>query len=87
MDEFQGNQADIIVVSLVRNNHAKRGTGLGFLADGRRLNVLLSRAKRKLVLIGSWNFLLSRFSKDAQLSDDDPMADFARVMRALDGAI
>ena len=87
VDEFQGNQADIIVVSLVRNNHAKRGTGLGFLADGRRLNVLLSRAKRKLVLIGSWNFLLSRFSKDAQLSDDDPMADFARVMRALDGAI
>jgi hypothetical protein len=87
VDEFQGNQADVIVVSLVRNNHAKRGQGLGFLADGRRLNVLLNRAKRKLVLVGSWSFLLSRFAHDARLPPEDPLADLAKVMRALKAAI
>jgi hypothetical protein len=87
VDEFQGNQADVIVVSLVRNNHAKRGQGLGFLADGRRLNVLLSRAKRKLVLVGSWSFLLSRFAHDARLPPEDPLADIAKVVRALEAAM
>lgn len=86
VDEFQGNQADVILVSLVRNNHAKRGKGLGFLADGRRWNVLLSRAKRKLVLVGSWEFLCSRFSAHRTLPDDDPMAELAKVVRALSRA-
>lgn len=86
VDEFQGNQADIIVVSLVRNNHAKRGNGLGFLADGRRLNVLLSRAKRKLVLVGSWDFFWARFRHGVFIGEDDPVADFAKFVMALDRA-
>lgn len=58
VDSFQGNEADIIVVSLVRNNTLPPGdpSALGFLKDAARLNVLLSRAERLLVLIGSWEF-------------------------------
>ena len=87
VDEFQGNQADVVIVSLVRNNHAKVGTGVGFLREGPRWNVLLSRARRKLVLVGCWDFLWSRFPQNADLPEDDPMADLAKVMRALQLAV
>ena len=56
VDSFQGNQADIVVVSLVRCNRKPPGDGLGFLQEASRMNVLLSRAERLLVLVGSWDF-------------------------------
>ena len=57
VDSFQGAEADLVIVSLVRNN-SKVGFGaLGFLRDARRMNVLLSRAKAKLVLVTSLDFL------------------------------
>ena len=56
VDSFQGNQADVIAVSLVRNNSFPVGEGLGFLDEAPRINVLLSRAERLLVLVGSWEF-------------------------------
>lgn len=56
VDSFQGNQADIIAVSLVRNNTFPIGQGLGFLDEAPRINVLLSRAERLLILVGSWEF-------------------------------
>jgi len=56
VDSFQGNQAGVIVVSLVRNNTLSPGSGLGFLEEAPRINVLLSRAERLLVLVGSWEF-------------------------------
>lgn len=59
VDSFQGNQADIIIVSLVRNNDR---LALGFLEEPSRLNVLLSRAERLLVLVGSWDFFLNQVS-------------------------
>jgi serine/threonine protein kinase len=59
VDSFQGNQADMIVVSLVRNNDR---LALGFLEEPSRLNVLLSRAERLLVLVGSWDFFLNQVS-------------------------
>jgi hypothetical protein len=57
VDAFQGSEADIVIVSLVRNNARVGGKALGFLSDRRRMNVLLSRARWKLVLIGSLEFL------------------------------
>ena len=58
VDSFQGSEADITIVSLVRNNdHSNVRSALGFLADFRRMNVLLSRAKWRMILVGSFDFL------------------------------
>ncbi len=58
VDSFQGSEADVVIVSLVRNNqHTTPAKALGFLRDSRRMNVLLSRAKWKLVLVGSLDFI------------------------------
>lgn len=83
VDEFQGNEADVVVVSLVRNNDAAIGKGLGFLADPRRVNVLLSRAKQKLVIVGSWDFLASRVDCTVEPGADEKLAHIARFVRWL----
>jgi superfamily I DNA and/or RNA helicase len=56
VDSFQGNQADVVIVSLVRQNQNPPGEGLGFLKESSRMNVLFSRAESMLVLVGSWDF-------------------------------
>jgi hypothetical protein len=58
VDSFQGNQAEVVIVSMVRNNHHAGARGaLGFLSDPKRMNVLLSRARWRLILVGSIDFL------------------------------
>ena len=60
VDAFQGNEADLVVISMVRNNQfTKPSLALGFLRDFRRMNVLLSRARSKMVIVGSLDFLRS----------------------------
>jgi superfamily I DNA and/or RNA helicase len=49
IDSFQGQERDAIYVSLVRSNDRSE---IGFLQDYRRMNVAMTRAKKKLVLIG-----------------------------------
>jgi hypothetical protein len=50
IDNFQGEEADIIVISLVRSN--KRGV-IGFLKEEQRVNVLLSRARYGMFILGN----------------------------------
>jgi len=56
-DSFQGGEADVVVASLVRNNVLVGTRALGFIKNPQRLNVLLSRAKHKLVLTTSQQFI------------------------------
>ena len=49
VDGFQGQERDVIYISLVRSNDSQE---IGFLSDTRRMNVALTRAKKKLVVIG-----------------------------------
>ncbi len=56
-DSFQGGEADLVVASLVRNNVLVGSRALGFIKNPQRLNVLLSRAKHKLVLATSRQFI------------------------------
>lgn len=47
-----GNEADNIIISLVRSKD------LGFLKDLRRTNVMLSRCKKAMFICSSWEFLI-----------------------------
>lgn len=49
IDSFQGQERDIIYISLVRSNEKSE---IGFLSDTRRMNVAMTRARKKLVIIG-----------------------------------
>ncbi|VDM98223.1 unnamed protein product [Thelazia callipaeda] len=50
VDAFQGQEREVVVMSLVRNNNEGR---MGFLKDKRRLNVAVTRARRQFILIGN----------------------------------
>ncbi|MCA1534780.1 AAA family ATPase [Bradyrhizobium sp. NBAIM03] len=56
-DSFQGGEADVVAASLTRNNVMVGSRALGFVKSPQRMNVLLSRAKQKLVLATSQDFI------------------------------
>ena len=49
VDGFQGQERDVIVISLVRSNDEGQ---IGFLRDLRRMNVAMTRARMKLIILG-----------------------------------
>ena len=50
VDGFQGQERDIILISLVRSNDEGQ---IGFLRDLRRMNVAITRARMKLIILGN----------------------------------
>lgn len=63
IDGFQGQERDIVYISLVRSN--PKGE-IGFLKDYRRMNVAMTRARKKLVIVGD----------SATISNDNFYKDF-----------
>ena len=57
VDNFQGEEAKVVIVSLVRSNKEKK---VGFLRTTNRINVLLSRAQHGLYLIGNTDTYLNQ---------------------------
>ena len=49
VDGFQGREKEAVIITLVRSNASGE---IGFLADRRRMYVALTRARRKLIVIG-----------------------------------
>jgi ATP-dependent RNA/DNA helicase IGHMBP2 len=56
VDSFQGQERDIIAISLTRSNNFGE---IGFLSDIRRMNVGMTRARRKLLIVGDSSTLSS----------------------------
>jgi len=81
IDNFQGEEADIIVASLVRSNEDGK---IGFLKEPQRVNVLLSRARHGMILVGNsatlqkadghdvWNPILKSPSFEGRVLDGLP---------------
>ena len=49
IDSFQGQERDVVYISMTRSNTENQ---IGFLSDVRRMNVAMTRARKKLVVVG-----------------------------------
>ena len=56
IDNYQGEEADVVIVSLVRSNAEGN---IGFLVEPERVNVMLSRARHGLIMVGDLKTLCS----------------------------
>uniref|UniRef100_A0A1I7YPL5 Thioredoxin domain-containing protein n=1 Tax=Steinernema glaseri TaxID=37863 RepID=A0A1I7YPL5_9BILA len=68
VDAFQGQQREVIVMSLVRNNEKRN---LGFLCDDRRMNVAVMRARRQFVIV----------SNSRMMAEHKPMRNLHRTIQ------
>ncbi len=79
VDSFQGREADVVVVSLVRStqrDEKRPEANIGYLVSPNRVNVLLSRAKRLLVIVGR----MAHFEQQAVLNPDRKDVQFWRTI-------
>lgn len=60
VDDFQGDERDVIIISMVRNPMNYQHSDPGFINAYQRINVALSRARRLLIILGSEDYLLKR---------------------------
>ena len=66
VDSSQGCEADVVIVSFVRSS-SRRGIrgAAGFLADDRRINVALTRARHQLICVGDASGTLGERGSEA----------------------
>ena len=64
IDSFQGQEKDIIILSLVRAN----SRDIGFMKDERRINVALTRSKHVLIVVGHGDTLGTNVTWDKYLN-------------------
>lgn len=82
IDSIQGSEFDIVVFSFVRSFNRSAGKTVGFLDDLRRLNVSLSRAKKKLILVGNLHTLQNeRAHTRFSMGDVTPLEVFRKISR------
>ncbi|MCF0117124.1 MAG: hypothetical protein HUJ61_03635, partial [Bacilli bacterium] len=60
VDDFQGDERDIIILSTVRNPQEPSKSNPGFILAYQRINVALSRARRLLTVVGNRKYLEDR---------------------------
>ena len=72
IDSFQGQERDVVYISLVRSNDKSE---IGFLRDYRRMNVAMTRARMKLVMIGD----------SATLGNDKFFAELLEYVESISG--
>jgi ATP-dependent RNA/DNA helicase IGHMBP2 len=84
VDGFQGREKEAVVISCVRSN----STGeIGFLADTRRMNVALTRAKRKLIVVGDSSTLANNEFYAAMLEYFESINGYSTVWDDSDGTL
>lgn len=95
VDSFQGDEADVVIVSLVRNKPTRAqetlsASDIEFIAQPDRLNVMLSRPKRLLVIVGCWAFFSACVAEVSAATDtngnynDPDYGPFKKTLEELD---
>ena len=87
VDAFQGKECPVIILSFTRSN---RRQAVGFVDDSNRLNVAMSRARKKLVLVGDTETLTRRAREQPGGNKDSRAAGkerdfFVQLIRYVEG--
>lgn len=76
VDGFQGQKADLVIISLVRNNFNPDANGAwGFVPESERLNVMLSRARKTEIIVGCLDLCLA-YKNDSFMKKFIKIAEF-----------
>ncbi|HOW38760.1 MAG TPA: C-terminal helicase domain-containing protein, partial [Bacillota bacterium] len=75
VDDFQGDERDIVIVSMVRNPRDPSRSKAEFIKAFERINVAFSRARRLLIILGCREYLTLYGKIDLPDMNGDPLRD------------
>lgn len=79
IDSYQGKQANVVIISLVRNNTIDNiKSALGFLIEDERLNVMFSRVRKRMIIIGSAK-QIEKFKGNSDINAIEKILDYIQV--------